>query len=75
LFLLFTFVYLYNYLKLYFKDYGVFTTMDRKAEEFLLEYDGDFITEKEGTLREKKYKIQEKGCYQYYFEHGKKQLW
>ena len=55
--------------------YGVFTLVPRKKGCFLLEYGGKVIAAKDGEKREKNYEKGKKGCFIFYFDHGKDRLW
>jgi len=54
----------------------VFTNRERSKGDFLLEYPGDLIGEKESLLREKEYpKRKDTGSFIYFFTDDKKDLW
>lgn len=53
--------------------FGVFATKDFAPGEFLLQYPGDLITEKEADVREQDYIRNSKGCFMYFFQQEKMQ--
>ena len=58
------------------KGRGVFATKPFGPNEFVVEYKGDIISNKEAKQRESVYSMDPRyGCYMYYFEYKNRKLW
>lgn len=56
--------------------YGIYTLIDRQADEILLEYKGQLITSVEADKRQKIYAEENAGCFLYHFtNHNGKSMW
>ena len=55
--------------------FGVFATKEFKTGEFLMEYHGSLLTQKEANALEKKHAKSNEGCFMFFFKHEGKQFW
>jgi histone-lysine N-methyltransferase SETD8 len=55
--------------------YGVFAEKDFKKGDYLMEYKGDLIEEKDAAMREECYATQNLGCYLLFFKNSEKTMW
>jgi [histone H4]-lysine20 N-methyltransferase SETD8 len=60
---------------LVFSGYGVKADREFLKGDFLMQYKGDVINEKEAAKREEVYNKDDVGCFMYYFKHGEKNMW
>ena len=74
--ILYIYIYVFNNENNFlFTGYGVFVTASKKIGSFLLHYPGELITCEQGGQREARYKLNNDGCYLFFFDYLGKQMW
>jgi histone-lysine N-methyltransferase SETD8 len=58
-----------------FSGYGIFATKQFNSGDFLLNYHGELLVEKEAKERERIHNRKADGCYMFYFKDGGEKLW